>query len=163
VFKNIALYHSIFNKMIRLTGSEALMSKNRKAITPAIATVVIVVIALAVSIAGEYWIVGAIPTFTQYEELKTTSVHISDSEHATINVKNTGSGEASITDISVNGRISDESGWSATSTQLEPGEEATITVEADHYPVNEFTPGILYEFTINTAAGGKYPAKARAP
>ncbi len=69
-------------------------------------TVVIVVIALAVSIAGEYWIVGAIPAFTQYEELKTVSVYISDSENATINVKNTGSGEASITDIFVNGRDS---------------------------------------------------------
>ena len=149
--------------MIRQIGSETLMSKSRKAITPAIATVVIVVIALAVSIAGEYWIVGAIPAFTQYEELKTMSVHISDSENATINVKNTGSGEASITDVSVNGRVSDESGWSATSTMLEPGDEATIIVGANHYPVNEFNSGILYEFTINTAAGGKYPVKARAP
>jgi uncharacterized membrane protein len=139
------------------------LSKSRKAITPAIATVVIVVIALAVSIAGEYWIVGAIPAFTQYEELKTTSVHIDDSENATINVKNTGSGEASITDVFVNGRNSNESGWSTTSTMLEPGDEATITVEVCHYPVDKFTPGILYEFTINTAAGGKYPAKARAP
>lgn len=139
------------------------MSKNKKAVTPAITTVAIVVIALAVSIAGEYWIVGAIPAFTQYEELKTVSVHISDSENATINVKNTGSGEASITDIFVNGRNSNESGWSTTSTLLEPGDEATITVEAYHYPINKFNPGILYEFTINTAAGGKYPVKARAP
>jgi len=139
------------------------LSKKRKAVTPVITTVVIVVIALAVSIAGEYWIVGAIPAFTQYEELKTTSVHISDSKNATITVTNMGSGEASITDVFVNGRISNESGWSTTSTLLEPGDEATITVEACHYPVDKFTPGILYEFTINTAAGGKYPAKARAP
>jgi hypothetical protein len=139
------------------------MAKSRKAVTPAITTIVIVIVALTVSIAGEYWIVGAVPAFTQYEELKTMSVHISDSENATINVKNTGSGEASITDVTVNGRVSNESGWSTTSTLLEPGDEATINVEACYYPVDKFTPGILYEFTINTAAGGKYPAKARAP
>jgi hypothetical protein len=139
------------------------MTKSVKAVTPVITTVVIVIVALTVSIAGEYWIVGTVPAFTQYEELRTMSVHISDSENATINVKNTGSGEASITDVTVNGRVSNESGWCTTSTLLEPGDEATIKVEACYYPVDKFTPGILYEFTINTAAGGKYPAKARAP
>jgi hypothetical protein len=65
--------------------------------------------------------------------------------------------------IHVNGRPPDGDGWSATSSHLKPGDKATITVTAGYYPIEVFTSGIVYDFTIGTATGGKYPAKARAP
>jgi hypothetical protein len=139
------------------------MCQRERGISPVIATIVIVIVALAVSMGGGIWLAGTVPAFAMYEELKVSSSYIEDSDTAVFHVKNTGSAEATIDMIHVNGRATDGDGWSATSSQLRSGNEATITVTASYYPIETFTPGIAYDFTISTAAGGKYPTKARAP
>jgi hypothetical protein len=139
------------------------MSQNKRGISPVIATIVIVIVALAVSMGGGIWLAGTVPAFAMYEELKVCSSYIEDFDTAVFHVKNTGNAEATIDMIHVNGREPDGDGWSSTSSQLRPGDEATITVTASSYPIETFAPGIAYDFAIGTAAGGKYPAKARAP
>ena len=98
-----------------------------------------------------------------YEEIRISSGYIEDSNTAFFRIKNTGNAETTIDSVQVNGLGPQGSGWSATSTHLKPGEEAKITVTASDYPVTTLLSGIVYEFTINTAAGGRYPAIARAP
>lgn len=139
------------------------MSRTKKAISPVIATIVIVIVALTVSMGGGIWLAGTVPAFVMYEELKVSSSYIENSDIAILYIKNTGNAKATIDTLHVNGREPDGNGWSATSTQIKSGDEATITVTASHYPIETFTPGIAYDFTISTAAGGKYPTKARAP
>jgi len=139
------------------------MCRSKRGVSPVIATIVIVIVALAVSMGGGVWLAGTVPAFAMYEELKVRSSFIENSDTAVFYVKNTGNAEATIDMMLVNGREPDGSGWSAASTQLKPGDEAIITVKASQYPIEAFTPGIVYDFTIGTAAGGKYPAKARAP
>jgi hypothetical protein len=139
------------------------MRQSKRGISPVIATIVIVIVALAVSMGGGIWLAGTVPAFAMYEELKVSSSYIENSDTVVFHVKNTGNAEATIDVIYVNGRAPDGDGWSATSFQLRPGDEATLTVTASYYPIETFTPGIAYDFTIGTAAGGKYPAKARAP
>jgi len=139
------------------------MRQSMRGISPVIGTIVIVIVALAVSMGGGIWLSGAVPAFAMYEELKVYSSCIENSNTAVFHVKNTGNGEATIDAIQVNGREPTGNGWSATSTQLKPGDVAMITVTANQYPIEAFSPGIAYDFTISTAAGGKYPAKARAP
>ncbi len=146
-----------------MKGETCHMCRSKRGISPVIGTIVIVIVALAVSMGGGIWLTGTVPAFAMYEELKVFSSFIETSDTAVFHVKNTGSAEATIEMIHVNGREPNGEGWSTTSSQLRPGDEATITVTASYYPIETFTPGIAYDFTIGTAAGGKYPAKARAP
>lgn len=139
------------------------MSQSRRAISPVIATIVIVIVALAVSMGGGFWLTGTVPAFAMYEEIRISSSYIEDSNTAFFYIKNTGNAEATIDSVQVNGLGPQGSGWSATSTHLKPGEATKITVTASDYPVTTYSSGIVYEFTINTAAGGRYPTKARAP
>jgi len=139
------------------------MYRCKRGISPVIATIVIVIVALAVSMGGGIWLAGTVPAFAMYEELKVSSSYIENSDTAVFHVKNTGNAETTIDMIHVNGQEPDGGGWSTTSSQLRPGDEATITVTASYYPIEIFAPGIAYDFIISTSAGGKYPAKARAP
>jgi len=135
---------------------------NRKGISPVIATVIIVAVAIAIAIAVAYWVLGIVPAFTRYEELKIVNAYIENSTTAIIVVKNTGTATVTITDVFVNGK-SGTNGWTASTTSLDPGASATIAVYASSYPVSSFSSGVVYEFVIKTAAGGSYPVTARAP
>ena len=142
------------------------MKLNKKGISPVIATVIIVAVAIAVAIAVAYWVTGIIPAFTRYEELKISSTYINDDETATVVVRNSGSAAATIDNVLVNGKLplDGEQGWYADpTTLLQPGDTATITITADEYDVGSFESGVVYDFNVHTAAGGSYPASARAP
>lgn len=159
-----------------------MMKKKRSnsAISPVIATVIIVAVAIAVAIAVAYWVTGIIPAFTRYEELKISSCYIEDAT-AKIYVKNTGSADATIDSILLNGRMGPEAppeggvGWDLTvvsgdvdpeTNKLGPGGEAKITLTLDttgYGDVTAFISGVIYDFTLHTAGGGSYPASARAP
>ncbi len=141
---------------------------NRKGISPVIATVIIVAVAIAIAIAVAYWVLGIVPAFTKYEELKITNAYINGSDYAILVVKNTGSADITITDIFVNGKGANagSSAWFGKSS-LTPGESATLVVAASNFTAaiggSTYTSGVVYEFTIKTAAGGSYPVTARAP
>jgi flagellin-like protein len=139
------------------------MKLNKKGISPVIATVIIVAVAIAVAIAVAYWVTGIIPAFTRYEELKISTSIVNGPENATIVVKNTGSADATLDQVLVNGKLNASAGWDSDAIQLEPGQTATIDVFADGYDVLAFQPGVVYDFTVHTAGGGSYPASARAP
>jgi flagellin-like protein len=152
------------------------MKLNKKGISPVIATVIIVAVAIAVAIAVAYWVTGIIPAFTRYEELKISSAYISldtgdtnatvAAGYCTVVVRNTGSADASLADVLVNGRLPEsDPGWTLKegTILLPPGNQSTIEVWATNYPVGNFESGVVYDFTVHTAGGGSYPASARAP
>lgn len=149
---------------------------NSKGISPVIATVIIVAVAIAIAIAVAYWVLGIIPAFTRYEELKITNAYISDSNHALIFIKNTGSADVTIIDLLINGKsftIYDPKAniivtientthiYNSTgvSISLAPGVSRALTLNMSE----TFSSGTVYEFIIKTAAGGSYPVTARAP
>ena len=142
---------------------KSIIPRSKKGISPVIATVIIVAVAIAVAIAVAYWVTGIIPAFTRYEELKISSTYIDSTAVATVVVKNSGSASATIDNVLVNGKLPTGDGWTSTLTLLEPGDDATITVTAADYDIGEFLSGVVYDFNIHTAAGGTYPASARAP
>ena len=136
------------------------MIENKKAISPVIATVIIVAVAIAVAISVAYWVTGIIPAFTRYEEIKVSNAYIEDGETAILEVLNTGSADATINSIFVNGR--------SPNTDFDPiplatGDNATITVLSANYDIEAFRSGVIIDFNIKTAAGGSYPVSARAP
>lgn len=136
------------------------MIGNKKAISPVIATVIIVAVAIAVAIAVAYWVTGIIPSFTRYEEIKVINSYIEDSEIAIIQVKNTGSADATIDNVFVKGR---NPIVSFAAIRLRSGENATLTVLSEDYEIGSYESGVIYEFSIHSAGGGSYPVSARAP
>jgi flagellin-like protein len=139
------------------------LEKDEKAISPVVATVIIVAVAIAVAIAVAYWVTGLVPAFTRYEELKVQSCYVDDADTATIIVRNTGSADATIDNVLVNARLPTEA---FTEVTLEPGDETTITVLSVNYAdlvADGFQSGVIYDFQVHSAAGGSYPASARAP
>ena len=102
-----------------------------------------------------------IPEHTRTEELRITTTSILNSTTAKLYVKNTGSADVTIYNVLINGRPSNNDGWTITDTVLSSGEEATITITAEKYPINSFSSGLTYEFTVNTE-GGTYTALTRA-
>ena len=135
---------------------------NKKGISPIIATVIIVAVAIGVSISVAYWVTGIVPAFTRYEELKIGSCYIDDSTTTIIVIKNTGSSDATIDSVHVNGRLPETAFSEVT---LSSGSSTTLTIGATEYTEvtgDSFISGVTYGFTVHTVAGGSYPASTRA-
>lgn len=103
-----------------------------------------------------------IPEHTTTEILEIDFIDILNSTTAKLYVKNSGSADVTILNILINGRPPNSDGWTTTDSVLSSGEEATITITANNYPITSFSPGLTYEFVVNTE-GGTYPATKRAP
>jgi len=94
--------------------------RNRKAVSPVIATIIIVAVAIVMSIAVAYWMLGLAGTFTRYEKLEFQSAYATSaqvtikndadgtifSESAyviKVRLKNTGTAAATLDMIFING------------------------------------------------------------
>lgn len=142
--------------------------KSKKAISPVISTIVIVSVAIAMSIAVSYWMMGITGSFTRFERLDVTSAYavVEDGSFTIkMKVKNSGSASATIDLIFVNGRpTTDYAGVNVTNllTTLEPGqtvEDGTIVLPKD----GTFVSGMGVEVVLQTAAGRQYPKTVQLP
>ncbi|MEM2812119.1 MAG: archaellin/type IV pilin N-terminal domain-containing protein, partial [Candidatus Bathyarchaeia archaeon] len=52
-----------------------ILRHNQKAVSPVIATIIIVAVAIVMSIAVAYWMLGLATTFTRYEKLEFISAY----------------------------------------------------------------------------------------
>ena len=156
---------------------------NKKGIEPVIAIVIIIAVAIALAIAVAYWVLGLIPAFTRYEDMKIVNAYISNQQNACIIIKNTGTTDITVIAVFINGRENDTThGWARIvdisaglnslspvdlefSLTLSPGQTEYILVNASAFSAinNQFSSGVTYEFSIRTAAGGAYPITVRAP
>lgn len=147
--------------------------KNLKAVSPVIATIIIVAIAIVMAIAVAYWMLGLGGAFTRYEKLEIPTAYATFDGNATkgsftitMVVKNTGSATATI-DTSVmlfNGKPAKAYGdyepeISPEKPTLDPGEEVEMTINLP-YEDSENCPwkhGMTVEIMIHTVAGKDYP------
>ena len=149
---------------------------DRRAISPVIATIIIVAVAIVMSIAVAYWMMGLATTFTRYEKLEYTAAYAVSGGggwNITIIVKNTGSAVATISNFFFNGIPFEEiSNGSVTITcnnadfnstvgvPLDPGESMKFLIDLPSYiKIGTYSPapGITLEITIATATGNQYP------
>jgi flagellin-like protein len=80
--------------------------RKRKAVSPVIATVILIAVAVALGIAVAFWASGLISSFSKYEKLGVNTQYavISGSDwNVTLGGQNTGSSDATITQIQMNG------------------------------------------------------------
>jgi flagellin-like protein len=143
-----------------------------RAVSPVIATIILVAVAIVMSIAVAYWALGLGGTFTRYEKIEIMSMYAEKKANQwiiTANLRNTGSASATINLVLINGRPAPGSYTSVKKDNnpinmpvtLEPGEEYTVTITLNEGLDSNlgltFTSGMSVEVTFHTAAGSDYP------
>ena len=124
--------------------------KSKKALSPVIASIILIAVTVAVSIAVAAWMGALTFTFMSTEEITFTS-YTWDAGNAYIDltVKNTGSSALTISDARV-GDVSTSN--NATGTTLQAGDSTCVEIT----PASDFTSGTKYEFTLLTAKGNTF-------
>ncbi|MEM4497754.1 MAG: archaellin/type IV pilin N-terminal domain-containing protein [Nitrososphaerota archaeon] len=141
-----------------------MMYRGRSGISPVVATVILVAIAIVIAIAVAFWATGLVGIFTRYEKIEITAAYYDPQANGggvVLIVRNTGSADATIDDVYVNGRPSSIAGFQADISGgrllLTVGKNATITVTGN------FVSGVTYELAVHTASGKLYPVAVLIP
>jgi flagellin-like protein len=93
----------------------AKLLKDKKGISPVITTVILVAVGIALAVAIGLWMSGLVATFTRFEKLEVTSAYaISTTNGWTVKIvaKNTGSADATVSTVMINGIPASSSGSS---------------------------------------------------
>ena len=158
-----------------------------KAISPVIATVIIVAVTVAVAIAVALWMTGLVGGFTGTENLQIVNAYAVSTGggwNVYLQVKNAGTTTATIDGVFINGipyssvsvgpsgtttpvtvSITVSTPSPFTSTSLNPGTNATITIfiPQGSGPALSFSPGQQVEIKLHTASGKTYPVQVVLP
>jgi flagellin-like protein len=158
----------------------------RRAVSPVIATVILIAVAVALGIAVAFWASGLTSSFSKYEKLGVnTQYATSRGTGWTVNLggQNTGSSDASITQIQVNGvplsgctTTANDFNFTAGNTghfnnmpiSVPSGQSFTIAFNLGggsscSVASKTFASGQTIQVTIITAAGNNYPASIVLP
>ncbi len=144
---------------VRLGGFRGLV-----ALSPAMASVIIVAITLSVAIAIAIYIEG-LTSFTRLEKLDISTHYVKSDGSVVIPIRNTGSSKATIPrgGVMINGIPYNQ--FDPSATVLVNGTDLSVqsvTVDVgEYYEVEirstKFEPGVTYEVKICTASGKEYP------
>ena len=161
------------------------LRRSRKAVSPVIATIIIVAVAIVMSIAVAYWMLGLAGTFTRFEKLEFISAYATKDTNGdfeiTLTVKSSGTSPATVTKFFFNGipdtTVKENNGFSitydsenftpdTTTVTVNPGETKTFKIQMPYsatigsgYAVS----GVSLEIMIQTAAGNQYPKSITLP
>jgi len=154
---------------------------NLKAISPVIATVIIVSVAIAIAVAVAFWMTGITGLFTRYEKLevvtayatttKPTGSGVSGSFYVILEIKNTGTTDATIDNVFINGKP-----YGDVNAEVAYQKGASWTIFTGNVPVttgssvkmvvalpDTFISGQIVEVKIHTASGNEYPKSVQLP
>ena len=144
------------------------MNRSKSGISPVMATVILVAIAIVIAIAVAFWATGLVGVFTRFEKIEIVAAYAQSRTgggyDVILVVRNTGSADATIDDVYINGKpcggLTQSSCTIQTNGGVSPlavGSSATITVSA--LPDgSSFAAGVTYEVAVHTASGKTYPA-----
>jgi flagellin-like protein len=134
--------------------------KNAKALSPVVASIILIAVTVAVSIAVAAWMGALSFNFTNTEQMTYTTYTWNSPAAGNFNftIKNTGATGLTIADVRVDGNSPTALYYKTTGawTTFTP---TTTTVSLDkgltaQFCVNStYTPGVQYEFTVITAKG----------
>ena len=156
--------------------------RNKRAVSPVIATVILVAIAITVAVAVAYWIGGITGQYTQFEKIEVSTAYASgNATHwdVTLNLKNTGTTQASVTDVFVNAKsyadygsgnivvIAGGATLPATGYLVLSGATGKIVVSIDKTPSPassySWSSGTTIEVALHTGAGNTYMKMVTLP
>ncbi len=159
------------------------MRKNRffksiRAVSPVIATIILVAISIVMAISIAYWALGIGNSFTKFEKVQYSSApyatydQINSQWKITTSIQNTGTATATVNNVFLNGQpyntytpagVVNPAPVSGVIASLAPGKSATITVTLANQGGGAWVSGMSVQFDIVTAAGNSYPTTVTLP
>jgi flagellin-like protein len=130
--------------------------KSTKALSPVVASIILIAVTVAVSIAVAAWMGALTVGFMGTEELKITNVQFSGADGIAITVKNTGSTSATVSEVYVNNG-NDLLTGDGSDVTVDPNSQATITV------TQEWDAGSAYQIRVVTTKGNPFVFQATGP
>ncbi len=131
--------------------------KNKKALSPVVAAIILIAVTVAVSIAVAAWMGSLTIGFMETSELTVTDLTFETNGNITISVVNSGTSDATIATVRVNGdTLSFETGENLT---LEDGESDDLTIDM----TTAWVAGNKYSITLFATDGtmiGSYTGTA---
>jgi len=129
--------------------------KNKKALSPVVAAIILIAVTVAVSIAVAAWMGALTFTFMGTEQLDIRSITWTWNSNAsqrqfTVTIYNTGTSSVTITQIWVNNVDKTTSSTIGSGLTIADGGHGSITVT---YPYNN---GTSYQVTVVTSKGNKF-------
>jgi flagellin-like protein len=134
--------------------------KSKKALSPVVASIILIAVTVAVSIAVAAWMGALTFTFTKTEELKITQITFPTTTKIQIYISNTGASAVTVTKAYVDNverTISAVSGFTGTGPyDLAKGTTGYLNVTFS------WTSGTKYTFSVLTSSGNKYEYQTTA-
>jgi flagellin-like protein len=145
--------------------------RNRKALSPVVASIILIAVTVAVSIAVAAWMGALTLNLTNTEQLTfTNSQWQTNDAWFTFTVKNTGSTDLSIQEVRIDQiapatitySITGSAPWTAFSAPLSVAKGTSISFNVTR--TGSFSHGVSYQFTVLTAKGNTFgPYISTAP
>ena len=130
------------------------MRKNAKALSPVVASIILIAVTVAVSIAVAAWMGALVVGNMNTEEVKITNVDFTSGTSATLTIKNTGASAVVLTDAYV-GTTQDLS--AALPYTLPPNNATTLVV------TGVYAQGQSYQFKLVSSKGNAFVFTATYP
>ena len=135
-------------------------NRGRKAISPVIATVILVAVTIVTAISASFWMGGISQSYMKNELLELSYYVVPDGAggwDVTFDLKNVGPSSISFTGFTVNDKRIEDYTPTINATGFDPlssGASATGLIEIT---VDHFSSGTTVEICILTASGMEYP------
>ncbi|MBS7614548.1 type IV pilin [Candidatus Bathyarchaeota archaeon] len=162
------------------------MNRDKRALSPVIATVILISVTIVVAVSVAYWMGAIAGGYTSFEQIELPSIYAkwqqSTSDwNITIELKNSGSADATVDNIYVNGiplkdydsgivvlqydtiTLDNSTGLASISIKVSKGSSKTIYLTLDESEDDGFTSGTRIEIKVHTAAGKDYPTSVKLP
>ena len=164
------------------------IAREKRGLSPVIATVILISVTIVVAVSVAYWMGSIASGYTTFEQIELPTVYAKYNDEAeawnvTIELKNTGSADATIDNIFLNsipledygnnitlyydtdgdGTI-ENSSLSNIEIRINKGSSAIIILEIKgNNAVEGCTAGTRVDIKLHSAAGREYPAQVKLP
>ena len=136
---------------------------NTKALSPVIATIILVAVTVAIAIAVAAWLGALTFTYTRTEQLTITQVTFNNASQVTFSIANSGTSDVTISTAMVQGSgLTGSPSVTLTANNLVP-KGGTLTLVVNFQGKTGFTSfasGARYDFTLVSTQGNKFPTSA---
>jgi flagellin-like protein len=140
---------------------------DKRGISPVVATVILVAVTIVVAVAVAYWMGGIAGLYTRYEKIEISSAYATGDSSSgwtiTLSVKNTGSADATIDNVLLNGKPYNDFGADLGQDlplSLPVGQSSEISIVI---PNDVGSSGISIEVRLHSAGGQEYPKTVTLP
>jgi flagellin-like protein len=131
--------------------------KNKKALSPVVASIILIAVTVAVSIAVAAWMGALTFTFTATEQLQITQVEFLTGGLVNVTLQNTGTSPITVTEIHINGGTSPSGDLLSSDVTIPANSQREVQVSYT------WSAGSNYQVRVVTSKGNQYYYSAVAP